>query len=129
MKEVSIEASGVSKKEVRSTSRWLLLLTFPLCAFFLCTGLATLWSLFRELYCRAYHETSYILCHYIDWEFRADIALIFFVSLPLYAIFHFWWMRRLSRRALIVSLVSLGMVWAVIAIAPRLIPGKFEAWY
>lgn len=94
-----------------------------------------LWCLFRELYCRANyavrteHQLTNILCTYFDWEFRPDAMLVFVATLFMYAIIHFWWLRRLSRRSHFLTLLSLALAWGLAFSTRWLVPGPWEAWY
>ena len=89
----------------------------------------TLWSLFRELYCRAWHQSAPLLCHRIDWEFPLDLLLVAIVALIAYAIVHFWRLRRLSLRTHITVLGGLWLACLVAMVLSRLVPGEWEAWY
>ncbi len=88
-----------------------------------------LWSLFRELYCRAWHQSSPVLCHYIDWEFRPDLVVVAIVALIAYAIVHFWRLRRVSLRTHVIVLAGLWLTSLLVLVLARLLPGKWEAWY
>jgi len=117
------------KRDPRPTSLWVALVTFPVNAFFVSTGLGGIWNLFRELYCRAYHESAKVLCHYFDWEFRPDFILIHLGTISLYTLIHFWFLRHLSYRRYFFTLLFCGAGWLSIFIISRLVPGEWDAWY
>jgi hypothetical protein len=123
------ECQNKSSQVARPTGLWISLLSFPLATFFVTTGLTGLWFLFRELYCRAYHKSAYILCYWCSDDFRPDALWIFLASLAAYLIIHFWWLRKLSRRTHFATLLSLGLLWALVYSVRDLVPGKWEAWY
>ena len=43
------------------------------------------------------------------------------------ATYHFWWLRRLSRRTHFLTLLSLVLLWALIYAARDFVPGEWEA--
>ena len=104
------------------------LLTYLLSVLFFSVGATRTWNLYRELYCRSYHETSQILCSYIDWDFRIDAFLVFAGAAFAYSLFHIWKVRRAHRRFRFLVLIVCVVFVAVIALVSSLVPGEWEAW-
>ncbi len=106
---------------------WIALISLPLGAGFASHAVLLTWTLFRELYCRAYHASAPALCVYISGDFRPDLVLILLASLTVYVPVHLIWFRRLTRRSHFRTIILLGVILALIWLASKALPGEYEA--
>lgn len=92
-------------------------------------GSIGIWNAYRELYCRHFHESAQMLCHFFDWDFRGDAVVVFLASLVAYTMFHLVVLRTVKLRWHLIVVCGLFVAVGLSRLLIFLIPGKWEAWY
>ncbi len=86
------------------------------------------WNIFREIYCRVYHESAVLLCQFVDWDFRVDAMIVFAGSIVFYVIFHLRDVRRMTLRNCLLIQAGLFCSCILLILAHSQVPGEWEAW-
>jgi hypothetical protein len=89
---------------------------------------AQVWDIIREFYCRRFHESSPLVCHFVGEDFRVDLMCLTFVLMLAYPAAHLSWLRRLSQRTHFLYVVSFALMATLVRFLATRVTGTPEPW-